>query len=358
MEALTFKLVQKSNWYSILFGLILITIANSKVIPQEYAIGADFSFLKHAEDNGYQFKEDGNPVPGLQLFKDHGYNWIRLRLFHTPTELPNSLEYTISLAKEASEMGYKFLLNYHYSDTWADPGKQFIPAAWEGKSHTELVDEVFKYTRETIIAFHKAGVFPEMVQIGNEVINGMMWPDGKLPDNWQNFSELIHAGINGVFAGCENQQPPKIMIHIDQGGNMERTKYFFDKLISFGIDFDIIGQSYYPWWHGSLLDLRENMAFMAKKYKKPIMLVEVAYCYAPTEYKSKPAPFPETPEGQKEFLEAVNRIVMDTPDNLGVGIFWWEPATMNMRGISTRDYFNDDGNVMPIITVFDKFTRY
>ena len=108
----------------------------------DYAVGADLSFLKQAEDRGTVFKDDGQAKPGLQIFKDHGYNWIRLRLFHTPTQLPNNLEYTIALAKEAKKLGFKFLLNYHYSDTWADPGKQFMPKAWKGKSHAELVEAV------------------------------------------------------------------------------------------------------------------------------------------------------------------------------------------------------------------------
>jgi arabinogalactan endo-1,4-beta-galactosidase len=322
---------------------------------QEYAIGADLSFLKSAEDRGFMFKENDIQKPGLQIFRDHGYNWIRLRLFHTPTELPNSLEYTIALAKKAKEMGFRFLLDYHYSDTWADPGKQYIPKAWEKLSHVELVKAVFNYTRETIISFREAGILPEMVQIGNEVINGMLWPDGRLPDNWDNFAELTQAGINGVFAGCGNMPAPKIMIHIDQGGNLPKTKAFFDKLLTYGIAFDYIGQSYYPWWHGTLLDLRNNMIFMAKEYRKPIILVEVAYCASPTEYKDKKAPFPETPEGQKEFLQEVNNIVLQTPDNLGVGIFWWEPATMGGR--SSRDFFDEKGNVLPVITVFDKYTR-
>lgn len=325
------------------------------VIAQEYAIGADLSFLKSAEDRGFLFKENDIPKSGLLIFREHGYNWIRLRLFHTPSELPNSLEYTIALAKKAKESGFRFLLDYHYSDTWADPGKQFIPKAWEKLSHTDLVKAVFDYTRETIRSFREAGVLPDMVQIGNEVINGMLWPDGRLPDNWNNFAELTQAGINGVFAGCDNMTKPKIMIHIDQGGNKIKTKAFFDKFLSYGIDFDFIGQSYYPWWHGTLLDLRSNMIFMAKEYRKPIILVEVAYCSAPTEYKDKKAPFPETPEGQKEFLQEVNNIVLQTPDNLGVGIFWWEPATMGGR--STRDFFDEKGNVLPVISVFDKYTR-
>jgi Arabinogalactan endo-1,4-beta-galactosidase len=337
--------------------IILILIMKTSILSgQEYAIGADLSFLKNAEDRGFKFKENDIAKPGLMIFKDHGYNWIRLRLFHTPTDLPNNLDYTIALAKKAKDNGFKFLLDYHYSDTWADPGKQFTPVAWTGMSHNQLVKAVFEYTRETIKTFREAGAMPEMVQIGNEVINGMMWPDGKIPSNWDNFAELIRAGINGVNAGCDSMNRPKIMIHIDQGGNRNKTKYFFDKLLSYGIDFDYIGQSYYPWWHGSLLDLRSNMVFMAETYKKPIILVEVAYCSSPTEYKDKLAPFEESPGGQKEFLEEVNRIVMNTPDNLGAGIFWWEPATMGGR--STRDFFDENGNVLPVITVFDKYTRH
>jgi len=350
--------MKKINTGLLSIALFTIILFPELIKAQEYAIGADLSFLKMGENNGYNFKENNQQKEGLQIFKDHGYNWIRLRLFHTPGELPNDLDYTITLAKEAKQMGFKFLLDYHYSDTWADPQKQFLPKVWENLPHLVLVDSVFEYTKKTIIAFRKAGIMPEMVQIGNEIIHGMMWPDGKLPENWDNLAELIQAGINGVYAGCGNQPSPDIMIHIDQGGNMENTKYFFDKIQSYHIKFDIIGQSYYPWWHGSLLNLRENMIFMAETYKKPIILCEVAYCYAPTEYINKPAPFPETPEGQKEFLEAVNQIVLETPDNLGRGIMWWEPATPDMRGISTRDMFDENGNVLPVITVFDKFTRF
>jgi arabinogalactan endo-1,4-beta-galactosidase len=323
---------------------------------QKYAIGADLSFLKQAEDNGFIFKENGQPKPGLQIFKDHGYNWIRLRLFHTPTTLPNNLEYTISLAKQAKKLGFKFLLDYHYSDSWADPGHQPTPKAWEGKSHNDLVQAVFEYTKTTMIAFRDSGVLPDMVQVGNEITAGMLWPDGKLPENWNNFAELVKAGIDGVYAGSGNNPHPKIMIHTDQGGNKSKTKYFYDKLNSYKIDFDIIGLSYYPWWHGSLLDLRENLNFIANEYKKDIILVEVAYNWRPAEYKTKSGPFEESPEGQKEFLEEVNRIVMNTPDSRGIGIFWWEPAVSHVP-IMSRSFFNDEGNVLPVINVFDKFTR-
>jgi arabinogalactan endo-1,4-beta-galactosidase len=344
---------------TMLAPVLLMLLLVSTACPQaasEYAVGADLSFLKQAEDQGKIFKDGGIAKPGLTIFKDHGYNWIRLRLFHTPTELPNNLAYTIALAQSAKKLGFHFLLDYHYSDTWADPAKQFTPKAWEGMSHAQLVAAVYEYTRQTIAAFRDAGVLPDMVQIGNEVINGMMWPDGRLPENWNNFAELIKAGIAGVEAGKGDAPRPQIMIHIDRGGDKVRTKEFFDKLNSYGVHFDVIGQSYYPWWQGSLNDLRENLIFMAKEYKKDIMVVEAAYNWKPAEYQKQPGPFPESPEGQKQFLEEVNRIVQETPDGLGKGVFWWEPAVAGPLG--SRGFFDDTGNALPVITTFDRFTRH
>lgn len=321
----------------------------------EYAIGADLSFLRQAEAHGARFKDDGPEKPGLRIFRDHGYNWVRLRLFHTPTQLPNNPDYTLAEAREAKALGYRFLLDFHYSDTWADPGKQFLPKAWEGKSHAELVQAVFAYTRDTIARFRDAGVMPDMVQIGNEITNGMLWPDGRLPEHWDNFAELVKAGIRGVEAGSGPAARPRIMIHIDQGGSRAKTKAFFDRLNSYGVEYDVIGQSYYPWWQGSLLELRDNLEFMADTYAKDIILVEVAYNWKPAEYRDQPGPFPETPAGQRQFLEEVNRLVFATPHGRGRGVFWWEPAVagpLNRRGM-----FDDEGNALPVITVFDKFTR-
>jgi arabinogalactan endo-1,4-beta-galactosidase len=339
----------------ILLALLLLPLA-TPLRAAEYAVGADLSFLKQAEDGGKVFKDNGVAKPGLEIFKDHGYNWIRLRLFHTPTELPNNLEYTIALAKAAKKLGYHFLLDYHYSDTWADPGKQFLPKAWEGMSHAQLVKAVFEYTRQTISAFREAGVLPDMVQIGNEVVNGMLWPDGRLPDNWDNFADLVKAGIAGVEVGKGDAVRPQIMIHIDRGADKIRTKYFFDKLNSYNVNYDVIGQSYYPWWHGSLSDLRENLFFMAREYKKDIIVVEAAYNWKPAEYIKRPGPFSETPEGQKQFLEEVNRVVQETPDGRGKGVFWWEPAVIGPLG--SRGFFDEAGNALPVMNTFDKYTRH
>lgn len=323
-----------------------------------YAIGADLSFLRQAQARGTVFKEQGQPKPGLQIFRDHGYNWIRLRLFHTPTTLPNDLAYTIALAREAKQLGFKFLLDFHYSDTWADPAKQFLPKAWEGKAHGELVALIFTYTRDTLRAFRDAGVMPDMVQPGNEVINGLLWPDGKLPDHWENFAALMKSAIAGIDAGRGDAPRPLVMIHLDRGGDWPGTRNFFDHLLAQGVEFNVIGQSYYPWWHGSLLDLRENLRLTALTYHKDIVVVEAAYNWQPAEYKTGGAPFPETPEGQRDFLDEVNRAVLATPDGLGKGLFWWEPAVAaGNRGISNRGMFDADGNALPVISVFDRFAK-
>jgi arabinogalactan endo-1,4-beta-galactosidase len=337
-----------------ILGALLATMAGS-ARGQDYAVGADVSFLAQAEHDGVVFKDNGVATPGLQILRNHGYGWVRLRLFHTPNELPNNLEYTIALAKDAKKLGFKFLLDYHYADDWADPGKQPIPKAWQGKSHKELVQAVFEYTRDTIAAFRDAGVLPDMVQVGNEITNGMMWPDGKLPENWDNFAQLVYAGINGVDAGRGNGPRPKIMIHIDRGGDVKGTKLFLDKLNSYDVPYDIIGQSYYPWWHGSLNDLRSNLEFMAARYQKDIIVVETAYNWRPGNYVNKPAPFPESPEGQRAFLDELNRVVMATPNGRGKGVFWWEPAVKGE--LTIRGFFDDHDNALPVVTVFDRFTR-
>jgi len=351
----------------IVLGCALLPGTAGFIHAADYAVGADLSFLMFAEEQGTVFKEDGKAKPGLQIFRDHGYNWIRLRLFHTPTahrdNMPNDLAYTTQLARKAKEMGYKFLLCYHYSDSWADPGKQWAPKAWEGKSHEETVRLLREYTGKTMSVLREAGAMPDMVQIGNEITPGIIWPDGRLGDtgpdnNWPNFSDLIKAGIRGVKESLEGADCPKIMLHIDRGGDLQATRYFFDKIREYGVEYEVIGQSYYPWWHGSLLDLKENLDFMATEYGKEIILVEVAYHWRENgEYGRSPVPFPQTPEGQREFLEEVNRLVLATPKGLGKGIFWWEPAVPLRPGISSRGMFDLDGNVLPVINVFDKYTR-
>lgn len=346
--------------FTVFFLVVAALLVTAKsVCAYDFAFGADLSFLKQAEDNGKVFKDGTNALPGLQIFRNHGYNWIRLRIFVEPVSnnLPNSLAYTLAEAKDAKKLGYKFLLDFHYASSWADPGKQPTPEAWTNLSHRQRVKKVFEYSRDTIAVFRDAGVMPDMVQVGNEVTHGMLWPDGELTNHWKNFTDYLRAGIKGVDAGCSNLPPPKIMIHIDQGGNIARTKYFFDNLNRYRVHYDVIGFSYYPWWHGTLMDLRENLAFTASRYHKDIIVVETAYNWRPSrETAGRPGPFPETPDGQRDFLDAVANVVMDTPDGRGIGVFWWEPAVAR-GGLVSRSFFDADGNSLPVLDTFDKYTR-
>jgi arabinogalactan endo-1,4-beta-galactosidase len=148
------------------------------------------------------------------------------------------------------------------------------------------------------------------------------------------------------------------MIHVDTGGSIAKTKWFFDNLNRHQIPYDVIGFSFYPWWQGTLEDLRENLAFTANTYGKDVMVVEAAYNWQPArESSGRAGPFPETPEGQREFLDEVTRIVMNTPNGRGKGVFWWEPAVGNRGGLISRSFFDEEGNALPVISVFDKYTR-
>jgi len=343
-----------SRYLAIFFAFLILPVRSFGAT--DFQFGADLSFLKQLESGGTVFKDDGKPKPGLQIFCDHGYNWIRLRIFVNPTRLPNDLKYTLSLAQDARKLGFKFLLDFHYSDTWADPGKQVMPVVWAKLSHQDRVQAVFAYTRDTIAAFRDGGALPDMVQIGNEISHGMLWPDGKLPDGWDNLADYINAGINGMDAGRGNGKRPKIMLHVDHGGDVVKTRAFFDRIRSYDIGYDVIGFSFYPWSHGTLMDLRANLAFASKEYDKDVVVAETGYYWRTSRYfRDVPGPFPETPEGQRQWLEALTSTVLATPEERGKGVYWWEPAAGG--ALRSRGFFGDDGNALPVIGAFEQYTR-
>jgi len=337
------------------FVLSFAALASRPAPAQEYAIGADVSFLAKCEQDGVVFKENGQPKDVLTILREHHYNWVRLRLFHDPTaapdKLPNDLNYTLALARRAKAMGFRILLDLHYSDSWADPGKQPTPAAWSQLKHKQLVAQVHDYTRDTIAAFVRAGLTPDMVQVGNEITNGMLWPDGKLPDDWDNFADLLKAGIRGVTEGSAPGPRPRIMIHIERSGDYDAAVSFYDALIAHHVAFDVIGLSYYPFWHGRLDVMRGNLHDLALRYRLPIIVVETASNWTPVGMAGKKAEFPETPQGQLAFLRAVDAAVRAIPNGLGQGVFWWEPAAKG--GLRGRSFFDNDGNVLPVIAAFD-----
>jgi len=332
--------------------------------------------------NGVQkfetMKKGAVEMDAIQIMVRHGFNCFRLRLFVNP--LPrdewggftgNNLSYTIELAKRIKATGAKLLLDFHYSDTWSDPGHQTKPEAWKDLDFEALVKKVYNYTRECIAIMKQEGVLPDMVQPGNEITGGMLWPDGKLygvgepEEQWEKFTRLLKAAIQGVKDGAESEDV-KIVIHIHAGGSWETTKWFFDNIEKHEVPYDIIGLSYYPWWQGSLDDLGENLNNTAMRFEKDILIVETAYPYRPLDFKwlkgANPAymVWPSTPEGQKQFLTELLQTVSETPNGHGLGVLWWFPESIPVEGLTVWNggataLFDQAGRVLPAMNAFKEF---
>lgn len=290
-----------------------------KIEIEKPVIGADISFVPQEESRGKKYSDNGVEKDVLEILKDNKFNWIRLRLFVDPNAENGysrggggfcGLEKTLAMAKRIKAAGMKFLLDFHYSDTWADPGKQFTPASWQKNSGSGLEGQVYTYTNETIKKFISEGVRPDMVQIGNEINNGMLWPQGKLPEGKEKLDKTKEMEGFCVLLRCASAAvravDPEItiMIHIACGGQNPESVAFFDKIISRDVKFDVIGQSYYPKYHGTLEELEYNLNDLAKRYQKPIFVVEYS-------------------EKWKEVNDIVHRI----PNGLGLGTFIWEATS-------------------------------
>lgn len=301
-------------------------LPNTKEIDR--MIGADISWLPEMELEEKKFMEDGNEINGIDLLKKHGFNYIRLRIFVNPESKEGyspgqgycGLEHTLVMAKRVKSAGLKLLLDFHYSDYWADPQKQYKPMAWEGLTYNELTDTVREYTKSVLLALKDQNTMPDMVQIGNEINHGMIWPDGHI-SNPDGLAGLINAGISGV-RDISSDMP--IMIHIATGGLNKESVFWFDNMIARGIDFDIIGISYYPRWHGTLIDLQHNLEDLISRYKKPVNVVEYSWL-------------------KKE----VHDVVFGLPDNMGKGAAIWEPFGWGQPVI------DQSGNTNSLIAIYD-----
>ncbi|MFA9389957.1 MAG: arabinogalactan endo-beta-1,4-galactanase [Prolixibacteraceae bacterium] len=347
----------------ITFMLSISSCSEQQAPKQEFMVGADISILKMMEDLGAVYKVNGTPTAPLEIFTSNGYNYARLRIFNNPNmrgPVCNSLDYTIDLAKQTKAAGMKLLLDFHYSDTWADPQHQIKPAAWDSITFEALTDSVFSYSKTVIAAMDAAGVIPDMVQVGNEITPGFIWPDGKIykdgNEDWESFCTLLNAGINGTKAAYGDIDVP-IMIHIDKGGDLNATSKFFHKIEEYGVEYDLIGLSYYPWWHGTFDDLEKNLTWLSEHKTQDIVLVETAY-YSngyypePAEWVLDIQPFPPTEQGQYDFLHTLDSIAHIYPKVKG--IFYWQPEEIKVPGkkewVIGRSLFDDDGNVLKGIT--------
>jgi arabinogalactan endo-1,4-beta-galactosidase len=301
-----------------------------------FILGADISWVQEQEDQGTRFSDHGQQKDILTILKDHGFNWIRLRVFVNP-QAPNGyskkgycdLDHTLAMAKRIKAAGLGFLLDFHYSDTWADPAHQSKPAVWTDLHGAELEKAVHDHTQTVVAALKKQGTAPDIVQIGNEISNGFLWPDGKMWESrkWDVFCGLIKAGI----AGAKAVDPTvKTMIHLAWGGQNAQSRSFLDKALAQGVEFDILGQSYYPKWHGTLNDLKANLTDLAGRYRQDIMVVEY----------SVPS------------IREINDIVHGLPGGKGLGTFIWEPTKWKGPAL-----FDDKRNTKPEIDEYPKMVE-
>jgi arabinogalactan endo-1,4-beta-galactosidase len=348
-------------------------IPESNLKPVDFYRGVDISILPKLEKYGAVYKANNVPMDALQIFRKHGINCIRLRLFHTPNDsgpVCNSLNYTLEFARRIKAAGFKFLLDFHYSDTWADPGKQYPPSAWKNLSYGELEDSVYQYTLYVIRRFKNQQTLPEIVQIGNEISNGMLWNMGRVSGNfenekqWQNFGGLVKAGIRGVQDCLEPNQYIPILIHFDEGSSKEKNQWFFDHLFAQGVECDFIGVSYYPMWHGSMKGLEENLNFLSGRYQKDLFVVETGYPWTADPNQpldTKRYTYPLTPEGQQKFLTVLLEIVKNVSGKRGRGLFYWAPEWIHLQGWGVPQWspifermalFDYYGNALPALDVF------
>ncbi len=332
--------------------------------------GADVSFLPQIEDSGGVYKQDGSGQDALQIFKDHGFNYIRLRLWHTPETNYNNLEKILYMATRIKDKGLKFLLDFHYSDTWADPGHQTKPSAWQSLTLVELKDSVYNYTKNVLSALYNQGTLPDMVQLGNEINSGMLWNDGRVGGDynsqWPDLAGLINEGIRGVRESCPSGDSVKIMIHIANAANNSNCRWFYDNLLNQDVNFDVIGLSFYPWWHGTLTQVRSNLNDLASRYNKDIIIAEMAYPWTLQWYDSRNnivgssdqlhSGYPATVNGQAAYIRQLIQIVRQTTGSKGTGIFYWAPEYISVPTIlsswENNTLFDFYGNVLESMDVF------
>lgn len=301
-----------------MFSLLLIVFLVPHLASAQFAKGADIGWLSQMEATGYKFFDSTNTQKEcLQILKDAGINTVRLRVWVNPSNNRInghcSKKEVAAMALRAKNMGMRIMIDFHYSDSWADPAKQTKPAAWAGHTFTELLNDVYNHTFEVLDTLKSIGAKPDWAQIGNEIVGGMLWPDGST-SNWTQLAALLNKGYDAAKA-VDNSI--KVVLHIDQGNNNSRFRYFFDKATANNVRYDIIGASFYPYWLGVdytaiVNDLGNNLNDMVSRYGKDVMVVEVGGDFTKV-------------QNTYDMLVAVIHKVMAVPGNRGLGVIYWEP---------------------------------
>ena len=312
-----------------------------------FAKGADIGWLPQMEASGYQFMNDqGVREDCFKILKDHGINSIRLRTWVNPSGDKASghcsKDETVAMALRAQRWGMRVMIDFHYSDSWADPSKQVKPKAWEGHDFNQLQKDVYDYTFDVMSALKTAGITPEWVQVGNETRTGMIYPEGNT-DNWPQLARLINKGYDAIKAVSPQT---KVILHVDQGNNNLLFRNWFDNAQKNGAKYDVIGMSYYPYWlEGnpdytlSIDDLGKNLIDMAVRYNKEVMVVEVGG---------------EDTKVQNTYdmLLVVQKKVKAVPDSKGLGVFYWEPEGARSWSHYGLSAWGDDGKPSKALEAF------
>jgi len=302
------------------------------------AMGADISSLVKSEAMGGVYADEAGVYgDALSILRAHGLNYARIRVWVNSLDGFHGLPQLLGIAKRLKKLEIRLLVDFHYSDSWADPGQQNKPASWEALDFNGLKQALYDHTREVCSSLAAQGTPPDMVQVGNEINNGMLWPDGKNDTDWSNLAALLKEGYRAVK---DSSQSTIVMLHIAEGGNNEKSRWWFDQTVAHQVPLDVIGVSYYPYWHGSLDDLQHNLNDLAARYNKDIYIVETAYPFTPdskdpTEniITSQVVPgYPFTPEGQKRMLAGVMDVARAVPNGRCRGVFWWDATWTAVPG--------------------------
>lgn len=330
-----------------IFLLLCQQVQVEKKVDNSFARGADISWLPQMEAEGYIFYNDnGETEDCFKILKDHGINAIRLRTWVNPSTDPQSghcsKEETVAMAKRAKNWGMQVMINFHYSDSCADPGKQNKPKDWEGFDFNQLKNAIYYYIKGVMIALKDAGVTSEWVQIGNEIPSGMIYPEGHT-DNWPQLAQLINQGYDAVKGVNPDT---KVILHVDQGNNNDRFRWWFDNAELYGVKYDIIGMSFYPYWLEGKPDYKEiiddlgfNLKNMASRYKKEVMVVEIGG-------------EDNKPQNTYDMLLAVIQKVKDVPKSDGLGVFYWEPQGARSWSHYSLSAWGDDGRPIKALDAF------
>ncbi len=337
--------------------------------------GADLSFEPQEEAAGAHFTDAGAPGSPLSILNDHGLNYVRLRLWINPPAGYSDLASDLRMARRIEAAGDKLYLDIHYSDFWADPQHQIIPAAWQGQDLPQLTNTVRSYTQSVIKAFAAQHTPVDMVSIGNEIRNGILWPVGQVDwsadTGWDNLTTLLKAGVAGARTANPAGHKLLVMLHFDEGGNNADSVRFYDHMVSAGVPFDVIGLSYYTFFHGPLTAMRSNVDDLATRYGKPIVVAESQYPWTLAAGDSTgnfvwnssfvADGYPATPGGQVSFYNDLLSIVHQIPNHLGAGLFYWEPEWIPgvgwEPGAGTPNdnltLFSFNGQALPSVGLFE-----